>query len=85
MKTFWYKYGWMRMREVVGGGRKKEKARRGGKLILQTMSVMLLSKFPLGKVETWQVYLPSSDTSVLGMSRAEFSMGLLLSNLTRPA
>lgn len=54
-------------------------------LLLQTVRATCLSKFPLGKVDMWQVYRPSSDTSVLGMSRAEFSMGLPLSNLTRPA
>lgn len=58
---------------------------KGRENILQTLSVIHLSKFPLGKVEMWQVYLPSSDTSVLEMSRVEFSIGLLLSNLTRPA
>lgn len=47
------------------------------------MSEMSLSKLPLGKVMIRQMYLPSSVTSVLKMTRDESWVGSLLLKRTR--
>lgn len=52
---------------------------------LWTRSDNSVSKFPKGKVLTWQVYFPSSEIFVILMTRDESLVGWLLLNSTRSA
>lgn len=52
---------------------------------LCTRSDSSVSKFPKGKVLTWQVYFPSSEIFVILMTRDESLVGWLLLNSTRSA
>lgn len=47
------------------------------------MTDITLSKLPKGKVLMWQMYFPSSETSVLMMTRDESTMGSLFLKCTR--
>lgn len=52
--------------------------------LLQTVREISVSKFPVGKVVTLQMYLPSSAGLVPISVRAESAIGSLFSNRTRP-
>lgn len=54
-----------------------------GRDSLHTMSDISPSKLPEGKVLMWQMYFPSSETSVLVMTRDESKVGSLLLKRTR--
>lgn len=47
------------------------------------MTDIFMSKLPKGKVLMWHMYFPSSETSVLMMTRDESTMGSLFSKRTR--